>query len=68
MGDYYAVLAARSLPSEKARHMGEARQWYGKALAIWSRWREKNLGVPYSVNREREVRQAIAGLDANNSN
>ena len=65
LGDYYVVVAARSLPSEKGRHIGEARQWYGKALAIWSRWREKNLAVPYSVNREREVREAIAGLNDN---
>ena len=45
LGDYYAA----SPSHDRERNVAAAQQWYGKALAIWSRWRTNGIAVPYSA-------------------
>jgi tetratricopeptide (TPR) repeat protein len=58
LGHYYAALPNGDLPRNKAT----AQQWYGKALAIWSRWHSHNVAVPYSANREKEILRLSAAV------
>jgi tetratricopeptide (TPR) repeat protein len=55
MGDYYARLARRGPAAAREDSLTEAGVWYRKALAIWSEWRGRGVGLPYSANREREI-------------
>jgi eukaryotic-like serine/threonine-protein kinase len=60
LADYHAHLAERSPAAERTKHRAESLAWYDKSLAIWSGWRTRNLAMPYSANREREVLRARA--------
>jgi serine/threonine protein kinase len=51
MGDYYA---------RHERTHSKAREWYGKALAVWTQWRVSNLAMPFAARREDEVKQRMA--------
>jgi tetratricopeptide (TPR) repeat protein len=59
LGDYYARLARRGPLADRTMNRSEALQWYKKALLVWSRWRQQNLALPYSANREKEVLRLI---------
>jgi hypothetical protein len=62
LGDYHARLARRGPVADRGFRRDQAAHRYREALSIWSRWRKANLGVPYSVNREREVLALLKGL------
>jgi serine/threonine protein kinase len=55
MGDYYA---------RDDRTRSNAREWYGKALAVWTQWRIGNLAMPFAARREDELKRRMvsAGL------
>jgi tetratricopeptide (TPR) repeat protein len=51
MGDYYA---------RDERNRPKARDWYGKALAVWTQWRVGNLAMPFASRREEGLRRRMA--------
>jgi eukaryotic-like serine/threonine-protein kinase len=57
LGDYYSALGRRQPAYREA-----AEEWYGKSLAIWSRWKADDLATPYSTDREREVLERLARI------
>ena len=63
MGDLERTLANQSHGAETARYRSEAAIHYGKALAIWARWRTQNLAVPYSSHEEQSVLRELAALE-----
>ncbi len=63
LGDLEHALARHSRGAEAVQHRHEASSHYENALAIWSRWRSQNLGVPYSTHQERIVLRAKNTLE-----
>jgi hypothetical protein len=46
------------------RHRSEANAHYANALAIWSRWKSKNLARAYASLQEQSVLRAKAVISA----
>ena len=62
LGDYHALLASFAPVKERLSHSAEAQQRYQQAIDIWSKWRSRNLAVPYAQNRENDVISSLSRL------
>ena len=61
LGRYHAERAATN-QSRRSVHKEEAEVWYRKAASVWSKWRDKNLGVPYSTKRLQAVQTQLTSV------
>jgi hypothetical protein len=51
--------------SSPSKDWGQARVWYGKALAVWRDGTRYGVSSPYKVPREQEAARMLAACDAN---
>jgi tetratricopeptide (TPR) repeat protein len=50
--------------SSPSKEWGQARVWYGKALAVWRDWTRYGVSSPYNIRREQEAARMLAACDA----